>query len=305
MTDTFGPCEICGTCDWHIAYRGDVRDGIFGRSRPDAEVGHCGGCGADRLDERVCPDDVFYETEAYRKKLQEELTTEGHYAVADELQVFTHQVMWPDSLRGKTIADIGCAGGSFLDHVSGLAKQCVAVEPCSVYHDSLRERGYRVFSYANDAVGESLAGQIDLAVSIQVIEHVGNPRAFLEEIRPLLAEDGKLIISTPNRNDILMELLPADFRPFFYRAVHRWYFDAASLTECARKAGFEVLETRFVHRYGMANALAWLRDLRPTGRRRIESISPLADEMWCSYLEEAGKTDCIYMTLRPFKDERV
>jgi hypothetical protein len=51
MTDTFGPCEICGARDWSIVYRGDVRDGVFGRSRPDVTVGHCGGCGADRLDE--------------------------------------------------------------------------------------------------------------------------------------------------------------------------------------------------------------------------------------------------------------
>ena len=112
MTDTFDPCEICGARDWHIVYRGNVRDGIFGRSQSDATVSRCGDCGADRLDESVCPDMAFYETEAYRKKLQEELTAAGHYAVADELQVFTQQVIWPDSLRGKTVADVGCAGGA-------------------------------------------------------------------------------------------------------------------------------------------------------------------------------------------------
>jgi len=305
MTDNFGPCEICGTIDWSITYHGGVRDGVFGSSRPNVTVGHCGDCGADRLDESVCPEDAFYETEAYRKKLQEELTTKGHYALTDEFQIFTQQVIWPESLRGKTVMDIGCAGGTFLDHVSGLAKACVAVEPCSVYHDSLRGRGYQVFPYTTDTAEAGLVGQVDLAMSTKVIEHVRNPRVFLEEIRPLLAADGKLIINTPNRDDILMELLPADFRPFFYRAVHRWYFDATSLAECARKAGFEVLETRYVHRYGMANALAWLRDHRPTGRRRIEAISPLADEMWCSYLEQVGKTESIYMTLRPIADEKL
>jgi SAM-dependent methyltransferase len=299
MTNNFGPCEICGTHDWSIVYRGDVRDGVFGRSRPDVTVGRCGGCGADRLDESVCPDDAFYETEAYRKKLEEELTAKAHYAVSDELQAFTHKVIWPDSLRGKTVADIGCAGGSFLDHVSGIASECTAIEPCSVYHDSLRSRGCRVFPYATDAVRGGLAGLVDLAVSIQVIEHVRSPRAFLEEIRPLLAPGGKLVISTPNRDDILMELLPADFRPFFYRVVHRWYFDAASLAECAQRAGFKVLETRFVHRYGMANSLAWLKDRRPTGRKRMDAITPLADQLWSSYIEHSEKADCIYMVLSP------
>ncbi len=109
----------------------------------------------------------------------------------------------------------------------------------------------------------------------------------------------RLVVSTPNREDILMALLPDDFPSFFYRTVHRWFFDKTSLAECARRAGFTVAKTRFVHRYGMANALAWLRDRRPTGRRRIDAIGPLADDLWCSYLEQVGKTDCIYMTLRP------
>lgn len=298
MTDTCDPCEICSTRDWHIVYRGNVRDGVFGHSQSDATVCRCGDCGADRLDESVCPNIAFYETEAYRKKLQEELTAAGHYAVADELQIFTQQVIWPDSLRGKTVADVGCAGGSFLDHVTGLAAQAVAIEPCSIYHESLKRRGYQVFPYATNA-HKDYTGRIDLAVSSQVIEHVRNPLAFLEEIRPLLAPGGQLIVSTPNRDDILMELLPDDFRAFFYRVVHRWYFDATSLAELARRAGFEVVETRFVQRYGMANMLAWLRDRRPTGRRRIEAIRPIADDLWSSYLAQTGRTDCLYMVLTP------
>jgi SAM-dependent methyltransferase len=298
MTTSFGPCEICGNQSWRIIYQGIVRDGVFGRERDGATVARCGGCGADRLDEASCPNDGFYETAAYRKKLEEELTTEGHYAVSDELQIFTQQNIWPKSIRGKVVADVGCAGGSFLDHVLGLAKQIIAVEPCPIYHESLKKRGYHVFPYATNAC-ETKSGIVDIAVSSQVIEHVRNPRRFLEDIRPLLSSKGLLLISTPNRDDILMSLLPAEFPAFFYRVVHRWYFDMKSLAECVRRAGYEVVGTRFVHRYGMANALAWLRDRRPTGRQRIDAIGPLADELWCSYLAQSGRTDCIYMILQP------
>lgn len=301
MTASFGACEICDSTDWHTIYAGAVRDGIFGHNQPNGIVARCAGCGADRLNEDLCPDDGFYETEAYRRKLQEELTAEGHYAISDELQIFTQQSIWPLSLRGKVVADVGCAGGSFLDHVMGLAAQAVAIEPCSIYHESLNKRGYQVFPYATNACTD-YAGRIDLAVSSQVIEHVRNPRTFLEDIRPLLSPEGRLVISTPNRDDILMALLPDDFPSFFYRTVHRWYFDMTSLADCARRAGFEVVEMRFVHRYGMANTLAWLRDRRPTGRRRIEAIDPLADELWQSYLKQAGRADCFFMTLRPNPD---
>lgn len=294
----FDNCEICGSEDWREIYRGPVRDGVFGNSREQASVARCGGCGAARLAEESATPDSVYETEAYRKKLRQGLDSDSYLRVHDELQMHTLQAVWPASLRNAVVADIGCAGGSLLDHLQGISKVQVAVEPSDIFRESLAQRGYRVYPYANDACRD-WAGQVDHAFSVQVIEHVSNPRAFLEEIRPLLAPDGRLVISTPNRNDILMALLPNDFPSFFYRTVHRWYFDAESLAVCAIRAGFDVVETRFVHRYGMANALAWLRDRRPTGRSRMDAIGPLADDLWRGYLEHSGQTDCIYLVLRP------
>ena len=297
MTERFDSCEICGARNWTIHYQGAIRDGVFGQVRADAIVARCGGCGVDRLDEASCPEAAIYETDAYRNKLREAATTAGHYAAVDQLQLFTQRALWPESLRGQTVMDVGAAGGAWLDHVKGVAGRTVAIEPSEVYHQSLRDRGYDVFAYAERAQ-TALAGQVDLGVSIQVIEHVGNPRQFLSALRPLLKPGGKLVISTPNRDDILMDLLP-DFRSHFYRVVHRWYFDAASLADCAQRAGFAVSQTRFIHRYGMANAISWLRDRRPSGRDRMPSITPLADDLWAAYLEQSGRADCLYLVLTP------
>ncbi len=298
MSGDFTICEICGAGTWRTVYEGPVRDGTFGTLRDGASVARCSGCGAERLEESICPDESFYETDAYRRKLKQALDAGAYFREHDELQGFALGTLPLGSLRGKTVADIGCAGGSFLDCVAGLAARKVAVEPCSIYHESLAKRGYVVFPYAVEAAAE-LRGRVDLAVSFQVIEHVRNPREFMAEIRPLLAPDGVLLISTPNRNDILMELLPDDFPAFFYRVVHRWYFDAESLSQCARYAGYEVENIRFVHRYGLSNALAWLRDRRPSGRARLATIEPAVDRYWQSYLEGSGRADCIFMLLKP------
>lgn len=116
-------------------------------------------------------------------------------------------------------------------------------------------------------------GQVHLATSFQVIEHVTNPRAFLADIRPLLTPDGELLISKPNRNDILMDLLPDVFHSFFYRVVYRWYFTAEAPAACSAAAGYAVVDTRFVYRYGMANALQWMRDRKLAGRKRLSAIT--------------------------------
>ena len=296
MTGDFKTCEICGANDWRAMHSGPIRDGAFGDVRQDGLVARCSGCGIERLAERCCPPSAFYETDEYRKKLGQGLTTGAYFAEVDALQKFAFDVLATHDLRGRTIADVGCAGGSFLDHVSGLAGRKVAIEPSAIYTKSLIERGFDVFSYAPDAAAQ-FAGQVDLAVSFQVIEHVQNPRAFLADVKVLLAPNGRFVISTPNRRDILMELLPDRFPEFFYRVVHRWYFDADSLAKCASLAGFDVAETRFVHRYGMSNALTWLRDRRPGGHAQLGGIGHTADMFWRGHLEETGRADCLFMTL--------
>jgi SAM-dependent methyltransferase len=297
MLGDFTACEICGSENWCTVYQGAVRDGAFGTLHEGATVARCDGCGVDRLAEHICPDDSFYETEAYRRKLGQDLSTGAYLAAAKELQSFALAAIEPALLKNKTVADVGCAGGSFLDHIARVTNRKVAIEPSSIYRDSLTDRGFAVFPYATDAAAE-FGGKVDFATSFQVIEHVRDPRDFLARIRPLLAPGGSLLITTPNRRDILMELLPDDFPAFFYRVVHRWYFDEDSLANCARRAGFVVDSVRFVHRYGLSNALTWLRDRRPSGRTRLAGIESPADDCWRGYLEDGGRADCIFMFLK-------
>jgi len=299
-TSGFAACEICGGADWVEVYRGAVRDGAFGSLRDQAVIAQCNGCGVQRLSEDCCIPDSHYETGEYRARLKQELDAESYFSGHDHLQIFALQTIPLPQLRGKTVADIGCAGGSFLDHVKGLAGRTLAVEPFQEYHQSLGERGYEVFSYAEQAAAKA-RGQVDFAFSFQVIEHTANPRRFLAGIAPLLGPDGSLYISTPNRRDILMALLPDDYPAFFYRVVHRWYFDAESLAECARLAGYEVSEVHHVHRYGMANALRWLWDRKPTGNAPMAGIDRTADQLWKAQMEGAGTSDCLFVKLKPSK----
>ncbi len=115
----------------------------------------------------------------------------------------------------------------------------------------------------------------------------------------MLVADGRLVISTPNRNDILFDLLPDEFPEFFYRVVHRWYFNVESLRICAERAGFKLERVCFVHRFGMSNAFAWLRDRKPSGLARLSGIDIAADAFWKGYMEKSGKSDCLYKLLKP------
>ncbi|MCC7250941.1 class I SAM-dependent methyltransferase [Hyphomicrobium sp.] len=292
----FPACPICGTDRWLLKHSGPVRDGAYGRS-VSSSIRSCAGCGVERLAEGACLESVAYREDTYRRHVGQDHDIGRHYASHDELALFTLQTIWPTSLRGKRVADVGCGGGSLLDHMRGLPEQIVAVDPAEGFAQSLISRGYRWFPTVGKAA-EEFAGQIDVAFAIQVIKHVDDPREFLDSIRSLLKPDGQCVVSTPNRADILMELLPDAFPAFFYRTQHRWAFDADSLSACARAAGFHVDSVRHVHRYGMANSLLWLRDKKPSGRSSLEAIDGSADALWRMWLESTGRADNLYLILR-------
>lgn len=293
----FLSCEICNSSSWVIAYEGPVRNGAFGQLTESTTVAKCSECGVERLSEGVAKRSRdFYETKEYRSLLKQNTAAAGLLTEQDMMQIHNQKQLWPISFREKIVADIGSGAGGFLDHISGLAQISVAIEPCQEYHDTLSKSGHKVFAYAKDAVEAGV--KVDLAFSFSVIEHVQDPQKFLAEAFQLLNEGGRLVISTPNRQDALMSLLPDIYPSFFYRSPHRWYFDRNSLTNCALRAGFNVDEIRCVHRYGMSNALLWLRDRCPSGHQTLPFISGgLFDDFWARALEAQDGGDYLYAYL--------
>jgi 2-polyprenyl-3-methyl-5-hydroxy-6-metoxy-1,4-benzoquinol methylase len=293
----FENCEICGKRDWASIYQGRIRDGAVGRFKEGALVAECKGCGVQRLDESACIPNSFYDSDEYRKTLQQSIESEKALIEQDWTNRYTHDALLPQTVRGKVIADVGCGIGSFLDSCKGQAKTLIAIDPCEPYWASLKAR-YSHFGTVEAAAAE-FRGKVDLAVSVQVIEHVPRPVEFLRGIRPLLNDaSGELLITTPNRDDILMKLLPQKFPEFFYRSAHRWYFDMKSLITCARQAGYQVEGSRFLQKYGLANTMQWLRDGKPKGFAPLDGIGPAADGFWKGYLEQTGSGDTLCLKLR-------
>jgi SAM-dependent methyltransferase len=291
-------CEICNYDKWDVVYHGPIRDGSNRQSKSNAWIYSCLQCNVWRLLESCCIPAEYYDSGEYRKKLEQSIKAESVIHEHEKFNKFTFSALGSVSIRDKNIIDVGCGSGHLLDALTGASNHQVGIEPCVPYLKNIIKRGYEAYSSIHDCARKGKKKYFDLGFSIQVIEHVLNPRLFLEDIRNLLKPGADLLISTPNRDDILMSLLPSDFPSFFYRTQHRWYFDANSLEFCAKSAGFEIVETKYIHRYGMSNSLHWLRDKNPTGSKKINGIDSLADGFWKAYLESSKKSDNLYLHLK-------
>jgi SAM-dependent methyltransferase len=254
--------------------------GSFGKQSPGAlDIWQCEGCGARHLRPMQENVEEYYKSGEYREDLSQGNSIEAYFKLTDDEQPHKLEFAGMHRLRDKVVADIGAGAGPFLDTLRGVAAQTVAIEPNENYHESLRQRGHTVYPFA-----------------FSVLEHVERPREFLADIRTLLKPGGFLGLSTPNADDLMVEICP-EYAAFFYRKVHLWYFTATSLKNLAEKAGFTKCEVRFDHRFDLSNAMIWMRDKRPSGLGKLK-FDPSVNAVWKQSLMSQGRSDYIYAILQ-------
>jgi len=109
-----------------------------------------------------------------------------------------------DYVFNKEVLDIGCGEGYGSYFLAGFAKKAVGID----YDKEIIS--YAKNKYQKDNLGfyainvkdlSSLSNKFDAICSFQVIEHISDTKAFLEQIKDLLAGKGIFICSTPNRSD--------------------------------------------------------------------------------------------------------
>ena len=283
------PCRICNTSEWHVLYEGQIRIGKFGEySKENHVVWKCSKCQSGFIARAP----INYELSGYRETVDGDDSPGHFYKLHDKEQVDKLKILGTENIRGKIIADVGCGAGAFLDILKGLASKTIAVEPTKPFHHELRTKGHVTYSYCEDAIKE-WAGTVDIVVSFAVLEHVENPIAFLNEVKSLLKPDGFLLISTPNAEDWLLEFMPVEYGRFFYRNVHKWYFNCESLRFVSDAASFKDLSIKFVQRFDISNALLWAYKRQPTGFSKFKILNGI-NGSYKHYIEDIGRSDFIY-----------
>ena len=102
--------------------------------------------------------------------------------------------------RGS-IVDVGCGTGQLREFLGDLPVAYAGV-------DAMRYDGYPPAAafYAADLNHQPIPladGAADVAVSLETIEHLENPRAFCRELLRIVKPGGWLLVSTPNQRSLV------------------------------------------------------------------------------------------------------
>lgn len=154
-------------------------------------------------------------------------------------------------LAGKAALDVGCGAGLLCEPLARLGAEVTGVdaaaENAAVAAAHAEAAGLDI-RYIAGEIGALDLGGFELVTCMEVIEHVADKPAFVAALAGKLAEDGLLVMSTPNRTLASRALLvgAAEALGAIPRGTHHWddFVTPEELTDLLGAAGLTVTQTR-------------------------------------------------------------
>jgi 2-polyprenyl-6-hydroxyphenyl methylase/3-demethylubiquinone-9 3-methyltransferase len=153
------------------------------------------------------------------------------------------------ALAGRSAIDVGCGAGLLAEPLARMGAKVTGVdaapENIAAASDHAAGQGLEIHYHAGELAALP-AATFDVVTSMEVVEHVTDPAAFIGELAARLAPGGLMILSTPNRTALSKLLLveAAERVGAVPRGTHDWdqFLKPEELTKLLEGAGLEVID---------------------------------------------------------------
>jgi 2-polyprenyl-3-methyl-5-hydroxy-6-metoxy-1,4-benzoquinol methylase len=160
-----------------------------------------------------------------------------------------------------SVLDVGCSSGAFLFQLNRRfpgGYQMLGTDVSGAPLDYAESRGVPVIR--GSFLDHNFGGEkFDAITFWAVLEHLLDPKAFLEKARLLLNEAGCCFVLVPNMDSLAVRILGARYRYIYPQ--HLNYFTSATLTKIVEPS-FSPIETQTTH----FNPVVIWQDWRSGGR---------------------------------------
>jgi 2-polyprenyl-6-hydroxyphenyl methylase/3-demethylubiquinone-9 3-methyltransferase len=152
-------------------------------------------------------------------------------------------------LAGKTGVDVGCGAGLLTEPLARLGAAMTGVDAAPENVGAARAHAAASglgIDYVTGGIEDLTGRTFDLVVSMEVIEHVSDPAAFVAGLAGALAPDGLMILSTPNRTPLsrLAMITIGEGLGAIPKGTHDWsrFINPAELEALLAEAGLRVID---------------------------------------------------------------
>ena len=143
-----------------------------------------------------------------------------------------------------SILDIGCATGALLANLRerGWSVKGVEISPCAQYAIKERKLDVRNIPLEECKFPDE---SFDVVLASHLIEHLNNPKSFLNETYRILKPNGYCFITTPNISGFQAHLFGSNWRSAIFD--HLYLFSKRTLSKMMKNAGFKI---ESIHTWG-------------------------------------------------------
>ena len=206
--------------------------------------------------------------------LVDDLYTEPYgRAYLNNLNGTPQYIAWVTALLrpylGDSVIEIGSGLGNFSARLMSKRSRYVSCEKDPLYLHTLKNRFLKTPNVEVvalrpevDADYESLRGQFDTAICVNVLEFAGTPESILASVRSTLQPGGRIVLLAPQGKGL--------FGSVDRTLGHLRRFSAADLTALLKGAGFTVDSQ---HQLNKAGAVAWWINSKVLGVRTINKLT--------------------------------
>jgi SAM-dependent methyltransferase len=138
--------------------------------------------------------------------------------------------------QSNRLLDLGCGAGDLLQAARKHGWQGQGLDVSSPAAKHVRELGFEVF-VGELAAAEFPAGHFDVVTAAELLEHVFDPRALVEEVTRILRPGGLFWLTTPHARGLSARLLGLKWQ-CIWPPEHLQLFSIAGLKRLLRSAGF-------------------------------------------------------------------
>jgi len=264
------------------------------RYNSDKKVYRCDQCGLVFLYPQMTSEEerIFYENEYGEIFSSEKGVTPADLFKSRQPDANLYYEMAKDYIsKDSECLEIGCASGYFIDRIKNEVKSVAGIETHNILSQHCKNMGIKMY----DSLANCPYHAFDVVFLFFVLEHIGDPVAFLLEIKKHLKKNGKLFIMVPNVNDALLTLydIPA-FRAYYFTPAHQFYYGKETMKLLLEKAGYGKMEFKMIQRYDLSNHMQWLLLGKPGGTGKYNNVfSEGLNDKYKNDLVNSGKGDTL------------
>ncbi|MCK9204161.1 MAG: class I SAM-dependent methyltransferase [Bacteroidales bacterium] len=237
--ETLSVCPVCGSSG--IAPFLYVPDHFL--TKETFLIQQCNCCGLKFVNPRPAENEIgrYYQTDEYiSHNAEKNDLTSTIYKIARHVSIRKKYGLLNKKKNIKTVLDIGCGTGEFLNYCQSKNMKICGQEPNSNARNfAIQHNHLQVYATLGDV--ENTKEHFDCITMWHVLEHIHSLNETLTIIKGLLKPTGELIIAVPNCNSWDAEHY-LDFWAAYDVPRHLYHFNSSSLNALMAGHGFEIVK---------------------------------------------------------------